>query len=313
MKNKDVMRGTQMKKRILQLFIIVTLVSGLTACENQSSNEITTETEKIIENVIRDEMTINHIGEGFGIHDFSATYTDYDSGLENVDVEITMTKLGADEKSIDIIGIVSMSKSTNEKYVNGIYELDDNEISSAKEYFTIPEIESEEIEEETEIETEIEETVDEKKNSNDSSSNSTKEVVTEQSTAEQQVAEQPEEEQPVEEEQTEVSCGPAGPGWQSGWLDPSVSTSVAVYDATLGGDMVFYAPQTVLDEFAGHAITWMYWGEGTGMVCWGRTDWASEETIVNYFSGPAGNLIKKRTSVPDPAGGNGHIGYEQYY
>lgn len=308
-----------MKKRVLQLFTIVALVSGLTACENQSSNEITTETEKIIENVIQDEMTINHNGEGFGIHDFSATYTDYDSGLENVDVEITMTKLGADEKSIDIIGIVSMSKSTNEKYVNGIYELDDSEISSAKEYFTIPEIETEEIEEETEIETEVEEAVNEKKTSNDSSSNGTKEVVTEQPTAEQQVVEQqvveqqvveqPEEEQP----QPEVTCGWAGPGWQSGYINPGETAAVTIHDATLGGDMVFYAPQMVLDEFAGHTIKWLYWGEGTGMVCWGRTDWASGEPRIDYFSGPDGNLIKKRTSVPDPAGGNGSVGYEEYY
>ena len=308
MKNKDVMRGTQMKKRILQLFIIVTLVSSLTACENQSSNEITTETEKVIENVIRDEMTINHNGEGFGIHDFSATYTDYDSGLENVDVEITMTKLGADEKSIDIIGIVSMSKSTNEKYVNGIYELDDNELSSAKEYFTMPEIETEEIEEETEIETEVEETVDEKKNSNDSSSNSTKEVVTEQPTAEQQVVEQPEEEQP----QPEVTCGWAGPGWQSGYINPGETAAVTIHDATLGGDFVYYAPQEINDELAnGHKISWIYEGEGTGVCRWQRDDYAPEDTIYEYFCGSSGNIIKRRTNMPD---GNGfHVGYDEYY
>ncbi len=109
----------------------------------------------------------------------------------------------------------------------------------------------------------------------------------------------------VEETQQEESYGPAGPGWQSGYLNPSQSTSVLVHDDAIGGDVVFYAPQQVINEFAGHQITWMYWGDGTGMVCWGRSDWGSGEDCINYYSGPSGNLIKKTIFVKDASGMGG--------
>lgn len=297
-----------MKKKALYLCIASSFLICLTSCGTSSSNNTPIDSEAIIENVIQDQMTIEHIGEGFGIHDFTATYTDFDSNLENVDVEITATKLSNDEKSIDITGIVTLTSSKEQKHVNGIYQLKNNEIISAKEYFTQPETETE-----TETETEIKITEKVTEKNNNSTSSSKKHSTQEQPTQEQSVQEQPAQEQPVQEQpQPEVTCGWAGPGWQSGYLNPAESTAVAVYDASLGGDLTFYAPQVVIDEFSGYQITWLYWGDGTGMVCWGRSNWGPGENAINYFSQPDGSLIKKRTTVPDSSG-NGGTAYDEYY
>ena len=226
-----------MKKKALYLCIASSFLICLTSCGTSSSNNTPIDSEAIIENVIQDQMTIEHIGEGFGIHDFTET--------------------------------------------------------------------------ETETEIKITEKVTEK--NNNSTSSSKKHSTQEQPTQEQSVQEQPAQEQPVQEQpQPEVTCGWAGPGWQSGYLNPAESTAVAVYDASLGGDLTFYAPQVVIDEFSGYQITWLYWGDGTGMVCWGRSNWGPGENAINYFSQPDGSLIKKRTTVPDSSG-NGGTAYDEYY
>ncbi len=156
---------------------------------------------------------------------------------------------------------------------------------------------------ESEETTEIEKKEETEKNSgnDDTSSNASVQSADISASQNQDVQEEVVQENSNQEE----VCGWAGPGWQSGYLNPSQSTSVLVHDDSIGGDVVFNAPQQVVDEFAGHEITWIYWGEGSGMVCWGRSDWASGENAINYYSGPSGNLIKKSIFVKDASGMGG--------
>lgn len=316
-----------MKRKNVFLVLTGTLIICMTACGNESNHSPSEDAKEGVVDFVQNQMNICHNGIGFGTDDFSATYTDSISGLYNEEVEITSTKLNIETNVIEIEGNVVVAGEN--KTVIGEYELDSKEIIFAEAYFAPSNNETEETESEIEetdterIDVAIEEKVEDKPKDEETKEETTKEEIKkeEKPKEEKPKEEKPKEEKPKEEtppeqlpddNEDDETYGWLGPGFQSGVIEPDEPKYVTIHDDALGGEVICYVPELLLETFCGRPIKWAYWE--TDVMSWeaGDTYEKGDTIFYQFFAKPDGTLIKKRTYRKDP-NGNGLYYYEEYF